>query len=219
MNTTLRRSLKSATASAALAITVLGAVPANAVMPSSTIDPGSVTSGSTPIANSTNKLNIAKVPSVAPKQALNATYAERLWCVTSGEGEYRIRSFKVTYAVHPDNRDRPVPEGSFGFPTFTVVQARVSYCGRTAEGLAEQYVPVNGLRIDIEGTPVNYKGRLVGFGIRRNVVANWSPDPYFFEGPAGRGITSLPPGTYTLAAVSPSAPKATMSYTVAPGPR
>jgi hypothetical protein len=69
-----------------------------------------------------------------------------------GEGEYRVRNLKVTSAIHPDDRGKPVPEGSFGFPGYTVVQARISYCGRSVEGLTEYPVAVDGLQMDFEWT-------------------------------------------------------------------
>ena len=222
MNKNFRRILASAsvTASIAISITLSIAPSAGAVMPPNTTEPNPVTTTtSTPPTGAARALRgagLSATLSARVTDTVSVGGVERLWCVTGGEGEYRIRSLRVTSAIHPNDRGKAVPEGSFGFPGYTVVQARVSYCGRSVEGLTEYPVSVEGLRIDIEGTPITFRGAMSGLGVRRNVVQNWSSNPTVFEGPVGPGITSLPSGYYTLAAVATKvpAPKATMPYTV-----
>jgi hypothetical protein len=145
---------------------------------------------------------------------------ESQWCKSWGEGQYRIRDFRLNSVVAPEERNRPDAEGSFGVVSHQVAQARAVYCGRNAEGLTEYPVSAAGLRIDI-AIPRYRKGVPWAMRTMRNVAPNWSADTLLFEGAILRQLKSLAPGNYTMTAVSTQFPanSVNLTYSVAAPPR
>jgi hypothetical protein len=205
-----------ATLGSALALNAaLVASPASAIA-----EPNPVTTTTTMVTN-TNvyQSKIATTVNVG-KQHTQGLVLESNWCKIWGEGQYRIRDFKITYVTAPEDRNKPIEEGSFGYPTHQVAQARAVYCGRSAEGLTEYPVSAAGLRIDT-AIPLYRKGVPSTMRTMRNVVQNWSTNASVFEGPIPQQVRSLAPGNYTMTAVSTQFPanNVNLTYSVAAPPR
>jgi hypothetical protein len=218
MNTITSKHFAAALGTALVLTGALAATPASATVDNPvTTTTTSTTTPSTVV----NRVYNTKIGSVYVEKNTRSMVLENQWCRSWGEGQYRIRDFKLNNVLAPEDRNTPVPEGSFGFPTRQVVQARAVYCGRNAEGLVEYPVSAAGLRIDAE-VPRYSGGRPVGF-IRtvRGVVRNWSDNASIFEGEVPSMMKGLPVGSYTMSAVSTQflADNATLTYTVVPGPR
>jgi hypothetical protein len=237
MNTTARR-IAATTLGSAVALSALlaGNNSANAIQPPPTTTPTSTSTSTTNPTTTTittsvpNKYSLGnrgtKVGDLASKG--NLILSEGNWCKIWGEGQSRIRDFKLARVLHPDDRGRPAPEQDpndpypfFGWPTREVVQARLVFCGRNASGLAEFSQPVRGLRIDIT-SPGFQTGKINRSPrTRQNVVANWlDGNGAQFEGEIPN-MNRLGAGEYTFTAVSTefAAGNVSLTYTVSPGPR
>jgi hypothetical protein len=227
MNTKITTAKRiAATLGAALALNAaLVANPASAVVAPTTPPTTPQTTTTTVVTNSGISARITYTDKItrtvsADNFVTPLAFPEGQWCKTWGEGQYRIRNFKLNYVLAPEDRNRPVPEGSFGFPTRQVVQAQVLHCQLTPNGFVANPVSAQGLRIDVE-VPVYLKGRPWGYRIIRNVVTNWSDSVFHFEGEIPAVMQRLPVGSYTVSAVSTQYPAdiAKLTFTIFPGPR